>query len=215
MESENKLIDIFVSTLIEIGYPEDSILLDWKISANYRIDMAIIDNVSKHPIALFEFRMQNFKESENAMVEKLKRYSTTLGDTTIPLYVVFSANNTKGFEVYLIKDENTKNLLEFIPNIPQFKSLKNNYLTKAAKKNEEDIKENFNWFKYGCFISAFILAILLYYDFKGCISITKERLGIIVIIILLFVIPFARKLKILGLEFEVLQDNIKKKQTSN
>lgn len=48
--------------------------------------------------------------------------------------------------------------------------------------------------------------VLLFFDFRGCISITPERLGVIAIISGLAIVPFAKKLNILGIEFERMQD---------
>ncbi|MDD5569650.1 MAG: type I restriction enzyme HsdR N-terminal domain-containing protein [Bacteroidales bacterium] len=211
MERDLDILKRVTDFLIQHGYPEESIMLEWKVSSKYRVDMAVIDNISKRPVALFEFKRQRRKESENIAIEQLKKYAEILGDDTIPLYLVFGADNTEGFEIYFLTEDNGKEVLKLIPTIPQFRNLKNSFLSKAVSKNEKDKKKFFNWFRFICWFLASIIFLLLYFDFKGCISITTERLGIIAIIIGLVIVPFARKLKILGLEFERLIDDKEKK----
>lgn len=206
MEREINILNRLAQYLVQHGYPQDSIILEWKVSDKYRVDLAVIDNISKKPIALFESKRDRRNESENIAIEQLKNYAKALGDTTIPLYLVFGANNVEGFELFFLGKEEDKEVLKFIPTIPQFTNLKNGFLSKAVSKNEKEKKDTFNWFKFICWLLALVVMILLFFDFKGCISITPERLGIIAIIIGLVVVPFARKLNILGLEFERLQE---------
>lgn len=212
MEKEIDVSKRLSDYLIQHGYPEDSIILEWKISDRYRVDLAVIDNVSKKPVALFESKRQRHKGSETISIEQLKKYSDVIGDKTIPLYLVFGADNADGFEVFFLGEEDGKDVLKPIQTIPQFKNLKNNFLSKAVTKNEREKQDTFNWFKFICWLLALLIALLLFFDLKGCLSITPERLGIIAIIIGLVIVPFARKLSILGLEFERLQDESNEKK---
>jgi hypothetical protein len=206
MEREVELLSRVASLLIQHGYPEDSIMLEWKLTEKYRVDMAIIDNVTKRPVALFEFKRQRRAESEHIAIAQIKKYAEVLGDITIPLYLIFASDNSEGFEMFFLTEENGKETLKLVPTIPQFTSLRNSFISKAVSKNERDKKETFNWFKFICWLLALIVALLLFFDFNGNIQITPERLGIIAIIIGLVIVPFARKLNIIGLEFERLQD---------
>jgi hypothetical protein len=206
MEKEIDVSKRLAEYLIQHGYPEDSIILEWKISDRYWVDLAVIDNMSKKPVALFESKRQRNKRSETISIEQLKKYSDVIGDKTIPLYLVFGADNADGFEMFFLGVEDAKEVLKPIQTIPQFKNLMNNFLSKAVTKNEREKQSTFNWFKFICWLLAFLIAFLLFFDFNGCLSITPERLGMIAIIIGLVIVPFARKLSILGLEFERLQD---------
>jgi hypothetical protein len=206
MERDEELVDIVISYLRSHGYPEESIIQEWKISDRYRVDLAILDNKSKTPIALFEFKRQRDQRTENMAIEQLKNYSNALGDNTIPCYIVFGIETEPSFELYYLTKEDGRDFLKQIIQIPSFSNFKNNYISKNIAKATKATKSTFNWFKAICWILALIIALLLYMDFQGCIKLTAERLGIIAIIVGLIIVPFARKLSILGLEFERLQD---------
>lgn len=209
MEREIDLLQRVANFLIEHGYPEDSIILEWKITERYRIDMAIIDNKSKKPVALFEFKRQKQSQSDNMAIEQLKQYAEALGDSTIPLYVVFGSDQPPGFELYFLTEEDGNEILKTIPQFPPFTYFKNSFISKLLSKKEKEKTDTYNWFQIICWILAFLVALLLFFDFMGCLEITTERLGIIAVIIALVVFPFARKLKILGVEFERLQEDKK------
>ena len=206
MERDEELIDIVVSYLLSHGYPEESIILEWKISDRYRVDLAILDTKSKTPIALFEFKRQRIQRTENMAIEQLKAYSNALGDNTIPCYIVFGIDTEPLFELYYLTKEDGKDFLKQINQIPSLSNFKNNYISKTIAKTTKAKKSTFNWFNAICWILATIIAILLFLDLHGCIELSAERLGIIAIIVGLIIVPFARKLSILGLEFERLQD---------
>ncbi len=206
MERDEELVDQLVEYLKAHGYPEDSIISEWKISDKYRVDLAIVDNKLKNPIALFEFKRHRDPRTENMAIAQLKNYSNALGDSTIPCYIVFGTDIQPYFEIfYLTKEEGSVNLKQ-VGQIPSFSNIRNSYLSKTLAKTTKAKRRTFNWFKAICWILALIIAILLFADFNGCIVLSAERLGIIVIIVGLIVVPFARKLSILGLEFERLKE---------
>ncbi|MCK5594869.1 hypothetical protein KAI19_01675 [bacterium] len=62
----------------------------------------------------------------------------------------------------------------------------------------------FNFFKAICWILSFLLFVVLLLDIQDIVSITPERLALIGGIVALIIIPFAKRLKILGMEFERL-----------
>lgn len=206
MERDEELVDIIVDYLRSHGYPEDSIIQEWKISDRWRVDLAVLDNKSKTPIALFEFKRHRTQGTENMAIQQLKTYSSALGDNTIPCYIVFGIESEPLFELYYLTKEDGRDYLKQITQIPSFSNFKNNYIAKTLAKTTQAKEITFNWFKAICWILAISIAILLFLDFQGCIVLSAERLGIIAIIIGLVIVPFARKLSILGLEFERLQD---------
>ena len=209
MEKDEELQDIVVAYLVSHGYPEESIILEWKISDKYRVDLAVLDNNSKSPIALFEFKRHRDQRTENMAIEQLKTYANVLGDNTIPCYVVFGHELDPYFELFFLTKVDGKDSLKPIVQVPSFTNVKNNSISKNIAKTTKEKKRTFNWFKFICWILALLIALLLFFDFNGCIVISAERLGIIAIIVGLIIVPFARKLSILGLEFERLQDDKK------
>lgn len=206
MEREIDTIIHLTNYLKSHGYSEDNIILEWKITDNIRVDMAIIDSVSKKPIALFEFKRRKNKESENLAKQQLKKYAQTVGDSTIPLYVVYSIDQEPYFELFFLTEQNGVEILKPIYQVPTFTSFKNSSISKQIIQVEKEKKNTYDLFKIICWLLAAIIIGLLYLDFKECIKLTPERLGIIAIISGLIIVPFARKLNILGVEFERLYE---------
>ncbi len=61
-----------------------------------------------------------------------------------------------------------------------------------------------DYFQIACWMSATIVILITVLDVCGKINISATQLGLIGVSIALIIMPFARKLKILGVEFERL-----------
>lgn len=197
MERDERTINEVIQFLLSHGYPEDSIVTEWNIRGRYYVDLAVIDPETKKPVALFEFKRERTTKSMGMALHQLKTYSSILGDETIPLYAVFGTDGEPPFEIYHFPKGLKRG--EYHParvsKVPDLSTLN----IRRIRRNRDKI---FNFFLAICWILAIIVTILLYFDFTGDIDISTQRLTLIGIIIALFLIPFASKLKILGFEFE-------------
>ncbi|MBC8491142.1 MAG: hypothetical protein H8D42_01120 [Candidatus Marinimicrobia bacterium] len=200
MERETELLTRLAEYLVSHGYPEESIILEWRISRKYIVDLAVIDPKSKKAVALFELKRNKNERSVSLAKEQLKRYIDELGDIQIPLYVVFPSDTEPYFELFYIPS--IKDDVVRIEQFPTFINFKTSILSKELSKTEKSRRDTLKYFRRICWILASILTVLVYLDFRDILKITAERLAIIGLIIGLIIIPFASKLKVLGLEFE-------------
>ena len=207
MEREIELLERVANFLKDHAYPEEAIILEWKISDRLRVDMAVIDPKTKRPVALFELKRRRTAETDNIAIAQIKRYAQALGDSTLPLYIVYGTDTPPFFEILFLSEKNGNEVLKPVYQVPSFTNFQNSSFTKLLLQKEKEKKKTYDWFWIICWGLAFIIVALLCFDFKGWFDLTPERLGIIAIIVGLVIVPFARKLSILGLEFERLQEN--------
>lgn len=205
MERETELIRNLAEYLLSHGYPEDSIIIEWRISKKYSVDLAVIDPKSKKPVALFELKRTKSAITISVAKEQLKRYIDELGATQIPVYIVFPSKLEPYFELYYITSVKDDELIK-IDQFPTFTNFKTSILSKELSKTEKSRTNTLKYFKGVCWVLASILIILIVLDFHDTINITVERLAIIGLIVGLIIIPFASKLKVIGLEFERYKD---------
>lgn len=203
---EEEFHDFFYSYLIKQGYPEDQILSHWRLSRGAVVDIAITDPVTKKPIALFELKGPNVRMTKE-VAEQLIRYADAVGDSYIPLFAVFPSIEPPSFELYQINYEGAT--WQPSEQLSTFANLKNRFLSKEIISTQKDKKKTLDWFRWICWLLAMAVGFMLYLDFKGQLVLTAERLGVMAIIVALAIVPFARKLSILGLEFERLQEQAK------
>jgi hypothetical protein len=210
MITEAEVRNRFDAYLKSLGYPEEAIIQEWNITDRQRLDLAIIDPKSKQLIALFEIK--NGVTTLASAKEQIKNYAQAIGDTTIPLFIVLGEEDAPFFKLFSIIIENGKEQLHLINQLPSFTSLRNGSISKKIIQTVKEKRKTFDGFKITCWLLAFVIIGLLFFDFKGSIKLTPERLGVIAIISGLIVLPFARKLNILGVEFERLQDKSSAKE---
>lgn len=197
MQTERALSQKFIQYLKEHGYPEESIVCEWKIK-NYRVDLAIIDIQTKKVMAIYEFKNSNYKNS-NIGYNQILKFLDEIGDYTIPAYIVYDYDNEYGFNVKKVEINNEKNIGYDIPN---YKILKNSFDSGyiiQKEKEKEKVKDNLN---IVCVIMSIIVFIVLILDLLGYIDMTTNRIILLGTSIGLFVFPFAKSIKILGIEVE-------------
>lgn len=209
MERDEDLLISLINFLIAHGYPKDSFALEWSIGGGYRVDLAVIDPDTNKAIALFELKREKTQGSFNMALRQFENFSKVLGDEKVPIYVVFGKEGEPPFEIYYLQEEvsaKEKSQPIKISKVPDFTIFKSSKISQEISKKEENRKTTMNWFQIVCWIIAFLVLVLLILDFFNILVITPERLAIIGVIAGLIIIPFASKLKILGVEFERLKE---------
>jgi len=213
VETDKDLLLAVIKFLLQHGYPEESLVVEWPIGQRYRADLAVVDPDTNKAIALFEFKRVKNPESMKMALRQLEAYAKAIGDIQVPTYAVFGKEGEESFEIYHIeKGVGEKETLSPVAlrRIPDFSIFKNSNIRKSIEQAETKKERVVDDFRLVCWVLAIIVIALLVGDFKGLIKITPERLSLIFLIAILFVIPFASKLKFLGLEYERL-----KKQAGN
>lgn len=209
MEREVETLGRVVGFLKQHGYPEEAIILEWKISNRLRVDMAVIDPHTKRPVALFEFKRTTDSTSDAEVTSRLKKYAEVIGDPTIPLYVIYTSDSPPFYKIFILSQKDGNEILRPIFEVPSFAYFKNSSISRLLSQKEREKNRTYDGFRIICWLLAFLVVGLLCLDVMGCVQLTAERLGIIAIIVGLTIVPFARKLSILGVEFERLQDGTK------
>jgi len=207
---EKELINKLIENLKIQGVSEDSIALEWPIDNRHRVDLAIIDKILNKPIAIFEIKGRKDKRRDDDAKSQINRYASLLKDQNIPLFIVFpSQNEDDSLEITRVKqDSDDEGLLEFYSSdqIPNMAILKNSARQKTLfdllKEKENAIKN----FQLVCWLMGFCCLIILLLNIANIVVLTTERIALIGVVLGLFLLPFASKIKILGFEFERVKD---------
>ncbi|MDR6966364.1 hypothetical protein J2X31_000357 [Flavobacterium arsenatis] len=205
MELEKDTLKKLIEYLKAHGYPENSFAVEYKIG-NFRVDLAIIDPETKIPILLFEIKSQNNNLNIKFGRNQLLKYLTDLGDSTVPTYLVFPIPYNPFFEIKRLyfNVENEQIVEKTVLDETEFDFImqKRARISERVEKNQkktEDTIDNFKWFCWG--LALLILFIGILKKFK-VIDIDATDLALGGALFGLVILPFASKLKFLGMEFE-------------
>lgn len=213
---EKDFLNFFIKKLEEIGFSRDSIILDYKLKNDSLVgyvDIAIIEPITNNILSIFEIKVQQKNQNQSQLLEiekkQLLKYINLLNNQNILAYLVV-VKNYDDFEIFPFevdeKGERTFFPSISIENITPYNILSNKNRVDAIEKATSEIKKTTDWFKITCWVCATILAILAFLDGIKYISISNTQLVLFGAIIALVIMPFSRKLKILGVEFERLID---------
>jgi hypothetical protein len=199
--------------LREKGYPEDSLVYEPVFNIGektFRPDFGVIDPLRNERLAIFEV----VKSKNEFMKDRnIKRLTSLLLHpkirNAILLLVQPAEDTSKKFPFDLFRLESDGKLKEYpIDTFPTFNALSSNE-TAARKDDVSEKEEKANKrFKILCFFIAFAILLIIASDIfceaKSYKLLTSERLTLLGIIVALIVIPFAAKIKFLGIEYESL-----------
>jgi hypothetical protein len=206
MEREKDLLLALIGYLTSHGYPEESLVLEWRVGEKLRVDLAVIEPTTNKPIALFELKREKNPATLNMAVRQLEAYTRALPENqVVPTYIVFPNNSDPPFEIYhLRKNHSDANgeLTARIDRVPDYSVLKSSKIRKEILETEKQRKSTLDGFQVVCWILAVGLVALLGCEFAGWVKLSPERLILIGALIGLIIVPVASKLKILGVEFE-------------
>ncbi len=214
MQMEMDLANNFINYLKLHGYPDESIAVEYKIGDKYRADIVILDLKKNIPIQIFEIKSRKSIETINRGTDQLKQYLKLLNNNEIPAYLVFPNSREPFFEVVRINevqnqtDEEIKNQNDLSLN---YKAQRLSRLAEEAKVLKTEKKRTIDTFAITCWITAGIMLIIGILSKFNIIVLNATDLTILGVIIALVLIPFASKLKILGVEFERLTEEDKGK----
>lgn len=203
MELEKNTLTHLINYLKEHGYPEDTFAIEYQIN-NHRVDLAIIDNKLNIPIMFFEIK--SVKNIQSIEMGKKQLNRITNGFQTVPMYLVFPKDSHPFFEIEKIDFKNNDSDLENNYQLLNYSYQRNSRKVELLESKLSKRKSTFNWFLFICIILA-ILSITI-----GSINqFTSYKFDRISLLIFLFaagfiILPFASKLKLLGIEFERIKE---------
>jgi hypothetical protein len=202
MELEKNVILKLISYLKEYGYPENSFALEYKIpGTNYRADLVIIDPKTNIPIMMFELKSRKSKEFIARGRDQLNKYLGSLPDNSIPTYLVFPKESEPFFEIINVHKPDDDPDRNDISNF-DFKAIRTSVLSEKAKDAEDKKKAEIDNFLKVSWLLAFLVLVLLI--IKKLVNFTLDTVDMALIgsVLALILIPFASKIKFLGIEFE-------------
>ena len=196
--------------LRERGYPEDSIVPEARVESKsgkrvFRPDFLIVDPQREERLAIIEAKAIDLGKSRCSVQDQLLGYSNALAEPATETFLVTPGVNGTDLAFHRLSEDGE---LEEFPasDFPRFPALIANKLAAGKKSVEQKQKEAADDFKQRCsWIAAiaFLLVVLDFFlDMKKMEVLNPERLTVLGAISLLLVVPYAAKLKVLGLEWE-------------
>lgn len=213
-ELHKDVLNKLVNYLVEHGYPKESIVFEYGIG-KYRVDVAIIDQITKLPIQLFEIKSRKEPGIRYMGIFQIKEYRLALRNGNIPAYLVYPKNEDPGFEIEYIEEE--VRTLEKIKNkdyediqakmqsiIESLNYEKQKKARSSEKKinliSEQDRTQRGLYFL--CWFLSFVTIVIGFINYKKYISLSLIDIGFLGVAAGFLIMPFASKLKILGFEYE-------------
>ena len=104
--AEKDTLQSFINYLMERGYPENSLLTNYKIG-KYRADLVIIDPETNNPLQIFEFKAKKTQQSQLNGKNRIKNYIFELSKVNPDAigYLIFTSDAEPYFEII---DPNTE-----------------------------------------------------------------------------------------------------------
>ena len=208
---EKELQNYFAEFLEEKGFPSSTLRRDsYPISGgklpSLKADLTVIDPNSQRVIAVFELKRLKKPEHEYEFRYQLTKFKQKRGYENAAIFAVFpnmDKEKWRPFEIYEVLDPDTWRLV-LESEFPNFSTLvaraKNQAQLELAIKTEKTT----DYFLIVSWTSGVIALIFFVLDIVDLLRMTGQQLTLLGLAIALFLIPFAAKLKILGLEFERL-----------
>lgn len=213
MQLERETFDNLIKYLKEHGYPDSSFAIEYKLGKQL-IDLAIIDPDTQIPIIVFEVKSKKSKQSIDFGKRQIESYLKYLPDTSVPAYLVFPSEKEPFFEVQRILFDSEKNEMIEEPVIDKsqldFTMQKQARISERIEKNQKERTSTIDKFKWLSWILAIVIFGIGILNKIKLITIDTTDLAVIGAGFGLIILPFASKLKFLGMEFERFEMTKKK-----
>jgi hypothetical protein len=201
----------FIQELINAGYPEKAIVTEYEISDNSStnvFDVAVFDLTTNELLSIFEFKLRSQLSDMQLKPEDFGRMQLCLNrlkNTKIQAYfvIVDTANEFKIFKFQNDGDDKGKLTSPIaINDITPYSVLCNKSRVVTIKNKRKKYENAIDLFAIICWACALLLICITVLDLLGCLSISTAQLGLIGAAIALIIMPFSKKLKVLGIEWE-------------
>jgi len=201
--NELELRSEFVKSLAnEKGFTDSSLRAELLLPKNARIDLVSLNTDDNTITSLFEFKSTTSNHDLKNVADQLLNYKKLLGGTNVPAYVVTPSDGAEAlFNIYAVTDSGELKFIKF-SDFPSYISLISSEKALNKSTNKAETKETVDKFKLLCFAVSFITFVLLVLDIANTLRLSSGQLSLFAISIALVLIPYAAKLKILGIEFE-------------
>lgn len=193
--------------LLEANVPAHAILRDLAVGGRYKADVAVVDPRTQKPLAFFEIRQNLDARAAESARRQLVTFAQALGNPSIPLYL--ASDDDGVMKVVRLTPEPTE--VNFARDardrFPPFRQLVTSSLAAEKVDGRAERRRTVDRFKLLCWLMALLVVAVLVMDFFGWYTLNGDRLALMGAAAALVVIPYASKLKMLGVEFERGQGN--------
>lgn len=202
---EKNLIENLKQYLISHGYPENSMIAEYKLG-KYRADLVVIDIETNSPMQLFELKSNNNKRNVEMGRQQLSKFLQEARKLNADVigYLVFPDDNLPFFKIINPETESTKKDnfdLNYQDQIVRSRSAKTEIIKTKKVETVDEFKKKIN-------ILLEVLSIIFVLDVLEILNLNNIHLYLILIMILLYVLPYYEEIKIFNFE-------LKKKQSDN
>ena len=214
MEREESTLQALLNYLLEHGYPEESLAVEYPIGGKYRADAAVVDPASKLPIAVFELKRQKNQRSRSIGRTQLRRYLHALGTESVQAYLVWTIEEPPFFELEYYtssEDEGVTNAQARIEDVP-FEVQRQS--TRSGIVGEKRKKES-SWRRGLMITSGIMAAILLVFlglELGSVIELGTSALLLLAGACVAILLPFYDRVKFYGIELQRLLATAEKKE---
>ena len=201
---EKDLLQYLVNYLKQKGYPEDSLLLNYK-EHKYRSDLVVVDPETLNTLQIFELRDYDANAVNKHDNLQMKHYTdeTSKINPDVTGYLVFPIENAPYFKI--IDPISNQTVSEVVFDYRNQVQKGKNANISILKKNKNRAVGNLKWVTGGL---IFLTGLVLILDVFDVVEITGYRLYLILMIVVFVLLPYYETIKVAS--FELTQKNKEK-----
>lgn len=207
---EKSLVEEFIKLLKEKKrYPDESIIQEMPLSDSgnkfrYQADLVLLDAKSKQYIGLVEFKRKIDDKIKSSAFKQVSSYLKLMGSSELHIFLVGTDLNNR-LIIYILNSENEWEEIAK-ENFPNYEALSATVMTKKQERIKQNKEKNVDKFKLICLGLACGTFILFILSLCNIIKMNADEMALLGATVALIIIPYAAKLKILGVEFERNKD---------
>jgi hypothetical protein len=194
---EKDLTKKFIDYLISIGYPKESIVVEYPVDARYSIDIAIIDPKTNLLVQIFELKNTFSGKIQETARKQLETYLSKL-ERKVPAYIVFQGDDSQPFKILDYKDKDEDTFVDLIDYTYILnKAITANNQTIATRRKRKI--DRFQWICWGWVVVLIFVIVcqkLCIFEFEF----SWIDLSVIGVAVVLTILPFFSKISFNGLE---------------
>ena len=207
MQLEQEVLRKLIDYLKGHGYPEESIAIEYKIGP-FRADLAVIDPNGGLPIQIFELKGKKHPQQRRFGIQQLRAFAEHVDTPDIPTYLVFPRIEDPGFEIERVYLKSARPSDEYVAESQtaiqtlNFDGQRNARYFEKGQDLTQQKKDTRNRMLLVSWLAAPAVLALGVLNYLRILSLSATDLTLLGATLGLLLIPFASKLKMLGIEFE-------------
>lgn len=213
---ERSALRRLMELLQKLGYPRNALVLGSRpvgeMAVPFTPDLAVVDPRSREVLAVFEVKRADTPLGTAFGAASLQHYREAGGDEAPHFFLVQpSQEATEPISVFRLSSSDELEAVEQ-EDLPTFDGLVASRIASSrdeVSKKRSRATNEFAWWCRGLGVGALLLVLAdaLLQTYAGWQLLTPARLALLGAGAVLFVLPYAAKLKALGVEWERYQDH--------